>query len=229
MAPSEKHIANPPLKRRRKPGRPSVGGAAEDIRLLILLAAKAVYAEYGYQGTTVARILQEAKVSRSTFYRHFSDCHQVVDEIIENACNELLGAVVQAAMVEKTTLKRGQAGIRAYFNWCDEVGSLASAIYGEMNLAESPAQKHRNRIVASFVNLVHEQSDISGEQKLEPLFYDTLVRSIEHLVHSVFAPSDCGADEAKRRTVIAERILLAALAEPEDSGSVPRLSELAMG
>jgi hypothetical protein len=96
----------------------------------------------------------------------------------------------------------------------------------DANHSESPAQKHRDRIVESLVNLVHEQSAAMGRKKLEPLLYDTLLRSIEHLGHGVSTLPECDEAEFFRRINVAERIMLATLSEREEANAVPPLSGL---
>ena len=135
---------------------------------------------------------------------------------------------MQAVKSEATALKRSKAGIRSYFNWCTEPGSIAKALYGDVNFPESPVQKHRNRIVEGLVVLVHEQSEAMGRQKLEPLLYDTLLRAIEHLGYGMSAAESSSEGEVKRRIKIAERILLSALAEPSEVATLPPLSAVAI-
>ena len=56
---------------KRKPGRPRAEEAGPPTRELLLSAAARVFAERGYAGAGVDRILDEAGLSKGTFYWHF--------------------------------------------------------------------------------------------------------------------------------------------------------------
>ena len=69
------------LKRGR--GRPAATDpSGDDLRDLVISAATEVYAEQGYGGTSVQKILAVSGVSRPTFYRLFKDRHEVIEAIV---------------------------------------------------------------------------------------------------------------------------------------------------
>ena len=65
-------------------------------------AALALFAEYGYDATTVAQIADRAGLTKSTFFRHFSDKREVLfggqDMLLE-----LFGQAIKAAPPAATT------------------------------------------------------------------------------------------------------------------------------
>ncbi|KAA0022116.1 TetR/AcrR family transcriptional regulator [Antrihabitans cavernicola] len=52
---------------------PDVPGNGTDARLRLIDAMATVVAEKGYPATTIAHVVAEARVSRRTFYEHFTD------------------------------------------------------------------------------------------------------------------------------------------------------------
>lgn len=228
IAPQGKPLADKNRQVPRKRGRPKTcENSTVDIRGQLLSAAQQAYGEHGYNGVTVELILQASGVSRPTFYRYFKSRYAIIDEVIKQANDALATAVFTAVSAHSAALDRAKAAIAAYFQWCADIGPVAAAIYGEIYDSQSPAGKHRERIIAAFVSLLHAQAASLGRAKLDPLFYDTLIRSVEHLGSGVFT-ADFSTAEVQRRQRIAEHVLLTALAEPADRDAVPSLAALAL-
>lgn len=214
-------------KGRRKPGRPSERDSAA-IRQRIFAAARSVYGRQGFKNTTVELILEESKTSRTTFYRHFEGCYDVIDQVVSVEMNELLKRAIKAVAQETAATPRAKAAIKVYFDWCSEEDSIAPAIYSDAHTDDSPAGKHRARSVQSFVDFTHAQAVDLGRDKLDPLIYDTLIHAVEHIGSKSFIHSDQSAAELKRHRKIAERILSATLSEGDGFMRVPPLSDLAI-
>lgn len=212
-------------KARRKPGRPSERDSA-DIRQRILAAARSVYGRQGYKNTTVELILEESNTSRTTFYRHFEGRYDIIDQLVSVEMEELLKRALKAVAQETEPVPRAKVAIQVYFDWCSEKGSIAPSIYSDAVTDDSPAAKHREHSVQSFVEFTHAQAVDLGREKLDPLIYDTLIHAVEHIGSKSFIRSDQSAAELERHKKIAERILSATLFEGDDFMIVPPLSDL---
>jgi AcrR family transcriptional regulator len=57
----------------------------ESIRKNLLMATSQIFGDCGSQGTTVAKIIQSANVSRPTFYKYFTNANEPLELVIEQA------------------------------------------------------------------------------------------------------------------------------------------------
>jgi AcrR family transcriptional regulator len=78
----------------------------------LVVAAVDLFAEQGYDTTTVAQIAQRAGVTRSTFFRYFPDKREVLAAGKDALC-ELLTAGIEAAPSSATPLQAVGAGLES--------------------------------------------------------------------------------------------------------------------
>jgi len=73
---------------------------APERRDQLLVAARAVFAEHGYFGASVADILDAASVARGTFYNHFESKRDVFAAVLSQLMTEVVAAVAPIAVTE---------------------------------------------------------------------------------------------------------------------------------
>jgi AcrR family transcriptional regulator len=78
----------------------------------LVVAAVDLFAEQGYDTTTVAQIAERAGVTRSTFFRHFPDKREVLAAGQDTLC-QLLAAGIADARSSATPLEAVGAGLEA--------------------------------------------------------------------------------------------------------------------
>lgn len=204
--------SRPPVRRRGRP----VPGEAPDVRPALIDAAAAVYARHGYHGTTVEMILQQAGISRPTFYRCFSDKHAIISAVVTRANDALRERIRQVVDQGQDSVTKVESAVDAYLAWGQEQGALAGPLYGEHGDPQSPAGGERQKVLIELAQLFMVQAEADGRPNIDPLLYDALLRIVEYLGSSVFVrPDFTAADVARARTVIL-RIVLASLAQEGD-------------
>ena len=67
--------------------------AAEDRRAMLVAAARVVFAEQGYHGANITDIIDRARVARGTFYNHFESKRSVLQAVLEDLMDHVIGAV----------------------------------------------------------------------------------------------------------------------------------------
>ena len=77
----------------------------------LALAALELFAERGYENTTVIDIAQRAGLTKSTFFRHFPDKREVL--FGNGSLNELVAGAIAAAPAAATPLEAVAAGLDA--------------------------------------------------------------------------------------------------------------------
>jgi AcrR family transcriptional regulator len=137
---------------------PTRNGSTKRLRTrsLILDAAGALFARQGVAATTVEMILQEARVSRFTFYQNFKDKQQLVGELMAETWRHADELYVSFAALPDASLK-------SIHGWLTSVQRAWRRHYGEteMLLREVPSAlvadsgPHMERFVETMVGDGH--------------------------------------------------------------------------
>ena len=101
---------------------------AEDRRELIILAATAVFGDYGYYGTTTDQIARAAGVSQPYVVRMFGTKERLFIAVLERALQMLLDTFRSAIAEPSDQPARYRMGI-AYVNLLSERGLLLSLMH----------------------------------------------------------------------------------------------------
>jgi len=211
----------------RSAGRPSASELqGEELREHVISTAAQVYGEKGYRDTSVALITSAAGISRPLFYRMFKNRWEIVDIIVARANESLFSELIKASSAQTELLEMLSAGIDAYFTWCRSYGAVVGPIYRELNDEESPASKHRKIIVEKVIHLIQDIVEKYGYPRLDALFIDTLLRTVEHVGSTTFWPEPQEEAVVLKNRAILQRIVMAAVARPEDKGLVPSLESI---
>jgi AcrR family transcriptional regulator len=81
-----------------------------DARQRLVVAALGLFAEQGYDDTTVAQISERAGLTRSTFFRHFADKREILTAG-QKALSRLLAEGIEAAPADATPMAAVAAGL----------------------------------------------------------------------------------------------------------------------
>lgn len=181
--------------------------SGEQLREVIIAAAADAYAESGFHGVTVERILKGAAVSRPTFYRYFRDRYEVLDVVVGGVNDELRDLIVIAVMETNELDALLERAVDAYFSWGDRIGAMAGPLYREIHDAASPASVHRERLLQELVSVFTGRSLEALQVTGEPLLYEAAIHLVEHLGHATFWPTRApDAERQRRRAVILQAL-----------------------
>lgn len=173
----------------RTRGRPAADSqSSESIREEILEAAAEVYAQRGYHGASVERILKAAAVSRPTFYRYFGGRYDVLDVVIERVNDALRDGVIAAITSTNDVPRILERVVAAYFAWGKQIGSMAGPIYQEMHDRASPASAHRDRMLRDLLAIITSRANEGLDVTRDPLLFDAAIHVVEHIGHATFWP-----------------------------------------
>jgi AcrR family transcriptional regulator len=101
-------------------------------RAALLVAARACFATWGYEATTVAAILDRAGMARGALYHYFPGGKREIFTAVFDAVNEDFHRRRDAAAGLATPLARVQAGIRTFLDRC------TSDEFAHVVLADAP-------------------------------------------------------------------------------------------
>jgi AcrR family transcriptional regulator len=146
---------------------------AVERRALIEQAAARLFAQHGYEATTVEDVCAAAGVSKPMLYRHFESKQDLCMRLMERRRDELAAAPLGTFLETQGTVEqRLQAMIDAWFEHVaqhpDSSRLLFQDITGDAALRELQLELRRRQRAAD-VAMMREFGPPLDEQELEPL------------------------------------------------------------
>ncbi|MBK8294293.1 MAG: TetR/AcrR family transcriptional regulator [Solirubrobacterales bacterium] len=131
----------------------------EEVRASIMAGLVVAVAERGYAATTINDIVNQAHVSKSTFYAHFKgkdDCYLAAYELASDA---VLGLIVEAAARDLPEEERVLAATRAYLDRAAEDRATTRTFILEVLAAGPDALAMRHAVNRRFAEVLRELVD----------------------------------------------------------------------
>jgi AcrR family transcriptional regulator len=126
-------------------------------RLRLLGAALELFAERGYEETSVGDIVTRARMSKSGFYEMFVSKEQCFRETLAQEGGALIHAVVTAAAAGHDHRDRLRRGIRAFVVACYAQPSVARLTMVESVGLSAGVDEVRHQVVGRFAQMVAEE------------------------------------------------------------------------
>ncbi len=139
---------------------------SETRRKLILEAMVRVVGRKGYKATAVADVIEEAGVSRTTFYKHFEDKHECFLAAYDVMVERVLDEVIASCDAEQPWLERMRVGLTTIVERFALDPELARTAIVEVAAAGADArQRHWNAIVR-FTEFLEDGAELTGDREL---------------------------------------------------------------
>jgi AcrR family transcriptional regulator len=139
---------------------------SETRRQLILEAMVRVVGRKGYKATSVADVIEEADVSRTTFYKHFEDKHEcflaAYDLVVERVMNE----VVAGCNGEQTWLERVRVGLATIVDMFALDPELARTAIVEVAAAGADARRRHWNAISRFTEFLEDGKEAADGREL---------------------------------------------------------------
>lgn len=162
---------------------------------LVLGMAESVAAN-GYPRTTVAHVLKRARVSRESFYQHFSDKEDCFLAVLDESAKLLADTLTAGAgTAAEPALPRLERVLTTYFTTLSEQVPFARVFFVESYAAGIPAQRKRVEVQERFVDLMIAAFADSPEWRAlpDPRFACRIVvGGISSLVSSALIKGEAG-------------------------------------
>lgn len=207
-------MSNPPVVDRAQRAEAAKAARREEI----LDAARKVFAERGFKGTTIADIAEEAGIALGTIYLYFASKDDVF-AALNQRLNELILQATVAVKPGKTVEETTRRYVGSIFQACGENRDLVRLVVLNAD-PESAASKRMRKasqegnkpLTASFTNGMRTGAVRQGD----PAIMASLVSGVVRIaVYQAFVVSD-GTDAEKYRDACAD-MLVAYLAPPGSS------------
>jgi AcrR family transcriptional regulator len=139
---------------------------SETRRQLILEAMVRVVGRKGYKATSVADVIVEADVSRTTFYKHFEDKHECFLAAYDLVTERVLDAVVANCDAEQPWLERMRVGLATVVELFALDPELARTAIVEVAAAGADARQRHWNAVAKFTEFLADGEGVAGDREL---------------------------------------------------------------
>lgn len=139
---------------------------SETRRQLILEAMVRVVGRQGYKATSVADVIAEADVSRTTFYKHFEDKHECFIAAYDMLTERVLDEVVANCDGEQTWLERVRVGLTTIVEMFALDPQLARTAIVEVAAAGAEARQRHWNAITKFTEFLEDGEELTGGRDL---------------------------------------------------------------
>jgi AcrR family transcriptional regulator len=156
---------------------------------LMRAMAKTV-AEYGYQETTVRRLLGRAGLSRRTYYELFEDKEDCFLAAYDEAVDHVLSLMVEAYGEGESPEQRIERALQAFLQFCADEPDIARMCIVEVLAAGPAARARRAETMERLAALMEGPlQELRGDKALSELAARGLIGGVHELI---YVPIDRG-------------------------------------
>ena len=130
-------------------------GSTETRRQAILEAMVRVVGRKGYKPTSVADVIEEADVSRTTFYKHFEDKQECFLAAYDMLTERVLAEVMERCDAGLPWVERVQAGLATLVEMFALDPELARTAIVEVSAAGADARRRHWNAITRFTCLLY--------------------------------------------------------------------------
>lgn len=141
-------------------------GATGTRRQAILEAMVRVVGRRGYQAASVADVIAEADVSRTTFYKHFADKRECFLAAYDMLAERVFAEVTGRCDAGLPWAERMRAGLAALVEMFALDPALARTAVVEVSAAGADARQRHWDAIARFAEFLDEGRDLAGGREL---------------------------------------------------------------
>lgn len=149
----------------------------ESTKRRIFDAATKVVGKYGYADASVARITEEAGVAQGTFYNHFENRQELLDQLLPTIGIDMVNFIAERADADADAATREIDRFRAFFDYIQQVPEFLRILNEAEFFAPTGYQKHLDNISTSFVRILKRARNA---EKIEA-YSDEEIEAIVHI------------------------------------------------
>lgn len=140
--------------------------ATETRRRQILEAMVRIVGKKGYKETSVADVIAEADVSRTTFYKHFEDKHECFLAAYDMATERILAEVIASCDAERDWLERVRTGLKTIVEMFALDPELARTAIVEVAGAGADARQRHWDAITRLTEFLDDGEGLAGDREL---------------------------------------------------------------
>jgi AcrR family transcriptional regulator len=126
----------------------------ESTKRRIFDAATTIVGKYGYAEASVARITEEAGVAQGTFYNHFANRQELLDQLLPTIGMDMVDFIAERTGAGSDAATRELDRFRAFFDYLQQVPEFLRILNEAEFFAPAGYQKHFDNISTAFVRIL---------------------------------------------------------------------------
>ena len=210
---------------RRGPGRPRRSDAeTAEVRRRIVAAAERTFAREGYHGVTATRVIEDAGLTRTNFYRYFRNADEPLQVVFERCTSDLRALIEDGVSAVPHGPGRIVAGIDAYLTWSRRYRHLLPAMTADLHDPGSPVSALRQQALDAVIAIMARDYQDSDWPLPSRTTLDIFVNAIEYTCHRLYVDTEGTAEDVARARRMMLRIATAILASDERWGRMTESS-----
>jgi len=204
---------------RRGPGRPRrTDEETAKVRRRIVEAAERTFAREGYHGVTATRVIEEAGLTRTNFYRYFRNADEPLQVVFEQCTGDLQELIEGGVTPVPHGPERIVAGIDAYLTWSRRYRHLLPAMIADLHDPASPVSALRQQALEAVIAIMARDYADSEWPLPSRTTLDIFVNALEYTCHRLYVDTDGTDEDVARARRMMLRIATAVLASDERWG-----------
>jgi AcrR family transcriptional regulator len=160
----------------RRAGKLTRSEKNDEVKRRLFAAATRVVGRYGYADASVARITELAGVAQGTFYNHFENRQELLDQLLPAIGQEMIEFIRQRIDAAAPELAKEVGRFRAFFDFLRETPEFLRILNEAEIFAPQGYQHHLDNISTAYVRLLKRAR---GPDKVE----DYSDEELEVVVH----------------------------------------------
>lgn len=157
----------------------------------ILEAMLLTSGELGYEQVAVRHVIERARTSRATFYKHFADSEDCFSQAYGDASEWLYRRLIGAAKRQSTWREGLRAALAELLEFCATQPAIAKALLVEVHAAGEQALAQRRNLMERLSRALDSaRREISSRQAPPPITSDFIVGAIDTLLTAKLLDGD---------------------------------------
>lgn len=128
----------------------------KEARDKMLYAALHLFTTKGFKETSILEIVEQARVSKTTFYQYFKSKEELLVSLFQQLAEEMIEAVENAVQQEKKVTYKAYAGIRRYIEICVDRSPVAQLLLVESVGVSQAVEKVRREALRRLADLIYQ-------------------------------------------------------------------------
>jgi TetR/AcrR family transcriptional regulator len=126
----------------------------------LLEAARKVIGRYGFQGTTIEKVAEEAGVAKGTVYLYFTTKEDLMHAAVLEGMRGMINQVNQATATIASPVERLKAQVREHFRVLDSNQDFLKALILERSFAVPNGDEHARELLDFFTGYLNSLADL---------------------------------------------------------------------
>lgn len=195
----------------------------EEVKRRLFDAAAKVVGRLGYAEASVARITEMAQVAQGTFYNHFENRQELLDNLLPTIGLQMVAFIQERSSAAEPGAGKENARFRAFFEFLRAVPEFPRILNEAEMFAPAGYQRHLDNIATAYVRIL-KRGRAAGEvadytdQELEAIVH--ILMGARSYLSRRYAPDGNSPEPAPEHVFTAyEKLLSGGLFKPRRDGT----------